>query len=106
MLVTRRWESHPANSPDLILQFFGNEFHGYGDDMPETLRRLTELLGYEKEEDGAGMNAAKKIAAELNRRKDDIPAFRRLRCLELDQLNEFLFSTKLNPPIGDQVNLF
>nr|CAA59962.1 1-phosphatidylinositol-4,5-bisphosphate phosphodiesterase [Arabidopsis thaliana] len=104
MLVTRRWESHPANSPDLILQFFGNEFHGYGDDMPETLRRLTELLGYEKEEDGAGMNAAKKIAAELNRRKDDIPAFRRLRCLKLDQLNEFLFSTKLNPPIGDQVH--
>ncbi|XP_006404399.2 phosphoinositide phospholipase C 8 [Eutrema salsugineum] len=87
---------------------FTNNFGGYKKDMPEKLQRFMTLLGTEKDEDDAGEKAAKKIAAELKLRRDDIPDFSVFNDtdnrLGLAQLNQYLFSTEHNPPIGDQVH--
>ncbi|CAL9247319.1 unnamed protein product [Arabidopsis halleri] len=102
--MRKKFEMKRANQPDRVPNFFRNKFHGYDDDMPESLHRFTKLLDIEKDEDGAGLMAAEEIAKELKSRKCDIPKFRNLMILELPQLNEFLFSTELNPPIGDKVD--
>ncbi|KAG7559964.1 Phospholipase C phosphatidylinositol-specific Y domain [Arabidopsis thaliana x Arabidopsis arenosa] len=94
--VRKKFEMKRANQPDRVPNFFRNEFHGYDVDMPKSLHRFTEMLDKEIDEDGAGLKAAEQIAAELKRRHYSI--------LKLPQLNEFLFSPELNPPIGDQVH--
>lgn len=92
-----------ANQPGRVPNYFRNKYHGYDDDMPNLLPTFIKLLDTEKDEDGAGLNAAEQIDRELKSRKCDILKFRNLTILELPHLNEFLFSTELNPPISDQV---
>ncbi|KAG7627625.1 unnamed protein product [Arabidopsis thaliana] len=101
--LRKKFEMKQANQPGRVPNYFRNQYHGYDDDMPNLLPTFIKLLDTEKDEDGAGLNAAEQIDRELKSRKCDILKFRNLTILELPHLNEFLFSTELNPPISDQV---
>ncbi|KAL9294156.1 Phosphoinositide phospholipase C 9 [Arabidopsis thaliana] len=101
--VRKKFEMNQANQPGRVPNYFRNQYHGYDKDMPDSLLTFIKLLDTEKDEDGAGLNAAEQIYRELESRKLYILKFRNLTILELPHLNEFLFSTELNPPISDQV---
>jgi len=106
VIVRKKFEMKQANQPGRVRNYFRNQYHGYDDDMPTLLLTFINLLDTEKDEDSAGLKAAEQIYNELESRKNDILKFRNLTILELRHLNEFLFSTELNPPISDQVIFF
>lgn len=67
---------------------------------PEQLRKLMAEEGGGGE--GSSLEEAERIVDEVLRRRHHIAKFTR-RNLTLEDFNYFLFSTDLNPPIGDQV---
>lgn len=90
-------ESGPvADVRELFEKYADGEAHM----SPEQLQKLmTEEGGGEGE---TSLEEAERIVDEVLRRRHHIAKFTR-RNLTLDDFNYYLFSTDLNPPIGDQV---
>lgn len=86
---------------DDVRDVFERYAEGQAHMSPEQLRKL---MADERREDlGSSLEDAERLADEVLRRKHHIAKFTR-RNLTLEDFNYLLFSTELNPPIGDKVS--
>ncbi|XP_010520201.1 PREDICTED: phosphoinositide phospholipase C 4 [Tarenaya hassleriana] len=99
LFFTRKFRVTEAGPADDVREAFDKYAEGGAYMSPEQLRRfLSEGQG-----ESCGGAEEEKIVDEVLRRRHHIAKFTR-RSLTLDDFNYFIFSTELNPPIGDQVH--
>ncbi|CAA7032300.1 unnamed protein product [Microthlaspi erraticum] len=99
LIFTRKFRVTEPGPVDDVREVFEKYAEGEAHMSPEQLQKLVE----EKGGGGLSLEEAERIVDEVLRRKHHIAKFTR-RNLTLEDFNYFLFSTDLNPPIGDQVH--
>lgn len=99
LVFTRKFRVTEPGPVDDVRDVFEKYTDGEAHMSPEQLQKFTAEEGGGT---GSSIEEAERIVDEVLRRKHHIAKFTR-RNLTLEDFNYFLFSTDLNPPIGDQV---
>ncbi|KAL0646959.1 hypothetical protein Bca4012_045250 [Brassica carinata] len=101
LIFKRKFRVTEPGPVDDVRDVFERYAEGQAHMSPEQLRKL---MADERREDlGSSLEDAERLADEVLRRKHHIAKFTR-RNLTLEDFNYLLFSTELNPPIGDKVH--
>ncbi|KAG7538351.1 C2 domain [Arabidopsis suecica] len=100
LIFTRKFRMTESGPVADVRELFEKYADGEAHMSPEQLQKLMAEEGGERE---TSLEEAERIVDEVLRRRHHIAKFTR-RNLTLDDFNYYLFSTDLNPPIGDQVH--
>ncbi|CAF2332793.1 BnaA10g29510D [Brassica napus] len=101
LIFKRKFRVTEPGPVDDVRDVFSRYAEGQAHMSPEQLRKL---MADERREDlGSSLEDAERLVDEVLRRKHHIAKFTR-RNLTLEDFNYLLFSTELNPPIGDKVH--
>ncbi|CAN6870819.1 unnamed protein product [Brassica oleracea] len=101
LIFKRKFRVTEPGPVDDVRDVFERYAEGQAHMSPEQLRKL---MADERREDlGSSLEDAERLVDEVLRRKHHIAKFTR-RNLTLEDFNYLLFSTELNPPIGDKVH--
>ncbi|KAL0824219.1 hypothetical protein Bca101_047896 [Brassica carinata] len=101
LVFTRKFRVTEPNPVDDVRHVFQKYAEGEAHMTPEQLQKL--MADESGGEGGSSLEEAERIVDEVLRRKHHIAKFTR-RNLTIEDFNYLLFSTELNPPIGDKVH--